>query len=423
MLVSLSMISFAQTFKLDSVVNIIRGKKFIESQKFDSKTNKAELIRYECDSASTDVVKTQRFQVAYDNNENERITLASEWNPVTNIWDEVEKTEREFNSDNQEIKVIHFQKINNMWVKESENTHSYVKDTIIESDYEVRNGKFQEIFKTISYVNKYDKIVRQDISIWDDDEQGLKLYQHSLNQFLNDTVLTISESFRWNKDQWQKDQKVEYQLDSNGVAGSNYILYESKENDWIPTDKFTHINLPIENKQIRQNNSWDKTKKAWVEGNKIVHFFDNKGNDVGDLYFELDKDNGQFILTFERIKLYNSQGLLTLIQSFEHNNEGTKGNQISRKIDENGNVIREDTYFFDVESDKWKEQSSTIFVYAEDIVYRAGGKLNENIDLFNLSSNNLKNNKNALKHVMVFEYKDGIKILEEQFDYFYSISK
>jgi len=223
-LVSLSMISFAQTFKLDSVVNIIRGKKFIESQKFDSKTNKAELIRYECDSASTDVVKTQRFQVAYDNNENERITLASEWNPVTNIWDEVEKTEREFNSDNQEIKVIHFQKINNMWVKESENTHSYVKDTIIESDYEVRNGKFQEIFKTISYVNKYDKIVRQDISIWDDDEQGLKLYQHSLNQFLNDTVLTISESFRWNKDQWQKDQKVEYQLDSNGVTGSNYIL-------------------------------------------------------------------------------------------------------------------------------------------------------------------------------------------------------
>jgi len=141
------------------------------------------------------------------------------------------------------------------------------------------------------------------------------------------------------------------------------------------------------------------------------------------LYFELDKDNGQFILTFERIKLYNSQGLLTLIQSFEHNNEGTKGNQISRKIDENGNVIREDTYFFDVDSDKWKEQSSTIFVYAEDIVYRAGGKLNENIDLFNLSSNNLKNNKNALKHVMVFEYKDGIKILEEQFDYFYSISK
>ncbi|GEM_PF-6183672 len=412
----------AQQYQLDSVVHNINGNQLMVSQKYDAENRKAELIRYKRQGTNDAIQKTERTELIYDDKGNELYHVFSVWNSINNKWDEEEKTEQEFNTDNHLIRLSTYRKNNNKWLKVFENKKTYTQDSIIETDYEIKNDKFQPIHKNISVINSFGKIKTYEIFLWNDKSQIWTPLVRTTNNYQNDTIMIGFETIEWNENQWQKQEKVVYELDKNNRPTENYTLYKGHNNQWIPNLKFEEKSLPQQSKKTSSTYKWDDINNKWILNTQIETNFNDEGKKQDVLFSEIDT-KGQLNLQLEQLNLYDKKGRLTLFQDFTHSDEIKTGIQNTFKFDEVGNLIQENLYDLDSEKETWNNKMTTEFLYDKNIKMSMVLEDQKRFDLFNLNVYNSKINKEAIKQVKIYSYDTGKKVLSEEFEYFYSITK
>ncbi len=397
--------TIAQLHKLDSVIHTVNGAQFITSQKYKQENKKAEIIRYECTSVDDPIRKTERIQVTYDNKGNELCHILSLWNSESKTWDEKEKTTKEFNANNQLIRVITHQKINNQWSKVFESTRMHIQDSIIETDSETREDKFQPIHKNISVINAFGKIKSYETFLWDDQKQIWEHLTRTTNQYQEDTILVGFEALKWGGNQWQKQEKITYILDTNSLVTDSYIQYNGHNNDWMPISKFKEEALPEQNKKISRTYKWSETDNKWIVSSQIETFFNKKQKKQDVLYSELNTSTLQLQVQLEQMNLYDQKGRLTLFQEFDYSQGSFSGTQNTIKFDKEGNVIRENLYEIDVENNTWKEKITTELTYYKNIEVNPTFEAHKKNDFFGLNEHNYIMNKYATKQVKVYKYE------------------
>lgn len=420
---SVSISGIAQQYQLDSVVHIINDTQLIASQKYDAESRKAELVRYQRQGANDAVQKMERAQVIYDDKGNELYHIFSVWNPTANTWNEEEKTEQEFNAANKLTRVSNHRKRNNHWIKIFENKRSYVQDSIIETDYDTKNDKFQPTHKSISVTNTLDKVKTHEIFLWNAKKHIWQPLNRTSNIYQKDTMIIGFEIVEWKENQWQKQEKVVYKLGKDNLPTGNYTLYKGQKNEWRPVTKFEEESLPEQNKKISSTYKWENTDNKWIIQAQVETYLNKEGKKQDVLFSEIDTSNRQLKLQLEQMHFYDKQGRLIIFQNFDHSNETRTGTQSTVKFDKEGNVIQENRYELDPENDTWNEKMRTEFVYDKNIALDSTFEQRKNLDLFSLNGYNYITNKYAVKQVKIYRYENGKKILSEEFECFYSITK
>ncbi|WP_437922119.1 hypothetical protein [Sphingobacterium sp. LRF_L2] len=420
---SVSFSGVAQQYQLDSVVHRINGTQFIASQKYDAKTKKAELTRYKQIETHGAIQNIERSQVTYDDKGNEIYYVFSIWDSINNTWNEEEKTEKEYNADNRLVRTSIHSKQSNSWVKVSENIRLYTPDSIAETDYEVRNDKFTPVHKNISINNAFGKVKIHKIFHWNDETQNWLQQTRTMNLYQNDTVLIGFETLQWKENQWQKQEKVDYVLDKNGNRTDSYTLYHPHNNNWIAILKFEEEVHDPQNKRISRTYTSSKTNRQWTLRSQTETYFNNSGKKQDVLFSELDTSTHQLKLQLEQMHLYDRAGRLTLFQDFDYANERITGTQNTVKFGKEGNVIQEDMYEWDMEHNTWIEKMTTKIEYDQNIELDTTLEAHKNSDLFGLNEHNYSTNKYAPKHVKIYKYQGGEQVIQEEFDYFYSLCR
>lgn len=419
----ISFSAVAQQYKLDSVVQTINGAQFITTQKYDTRNKKAELVRYERAEANSAIQKLEHTQVTYDDKGNEISQIFSPWNPTKNTWDEEEKTEKEFNTDNKLIRVSTHHYKNNRWMIESENTRVYTPNSIIETDYETKDNKLQPMHKNISVTNAFDKIKTHETFLWNDKSQSWQPLTQTKNNYQNDTILIGYETLKWKENQWQKQEKVVYELNAKGNITNNYTLYNARHNSWVPINKFEEEDFPQQNKKISNTYRWLETDNKWIIHSQTETFFNEHGKKQDVLISERDTSTHQLKLQLEQMFFYDDALRLNLFQYFDHSAKKITGIQNSIKLDKEGNVIQENQFELDAENNIWIEKTTTESEYYQNIVLDTAVEAHKKLDFFGLNVYNYINNKHATKNVKTYQYRGGKKVLHEEFQFFYSIVK
>ncbi|MDR2281768.1 MAG: hypothetical protein LBE37_01085 [Sphingobacterium sp.] len=417
---SVNFSGFAQHYQLDSVVHSINGVQVITTQKYDAENEKAELVRYKRQGANDIIQRSERIQVAYDDKGNELYRISSVWNPVRDTWDEEEKVEQEFNANNKSIQFSSYQKRNNQWIKVFENKRIYTQDSIIETDYDTKDDKFQPIQKNVSVINAFDKIKTHEAFLWNDKEQTWQPLIQTVNVYQKDTIIIGFETIEWKQNQWHKQEKVVYELDKDSVRTESYILYKGQNNSWMPVSKFGEELWPEQNKKKSSSYKWEDINSKWMIQTQVETYFNKQGKAQDILFSEVDTANNQLMLQLEQIHLYDKEGRLTLFQDLSHSYDAITGTQSTVKFDKEGNVIRESTYDFDPENDTWNEKITTEFVYDKSIDVYTVPATRKRHDLFDLNPYGYITNKSAVKQVKIYLYNQGKKVLSEEFEFFYS---
>ncbi|MFD2556695.1 hypothetical protein [Sphingobacterium tabacisoli] len=417
---SVSFSGFAQHYQLDSVVHHINGVQVIATQKYDAENEKAELIRYKRQGANDIIQRSERIQVAYDDKGNELYRISSVWNPIRDTWDEEEKVEQEFNANNKVIQFSSYQKRNNQWIKVFENKRLYTQDSIIETDYDTKDDKFQPIQKSVSVINAFDKIKRHEAFLWNDKEQTWQPLTQTVNGYQKDTIIIGFETIEWKQNQWHKQEKVVYELGKDSIRTENYILYKGQNNSWMPVSKFEEELWPEQNKKKSSSYKWEDINSKWMIQTQVETYFNKQGKAQDILFSEVDTTNNQLMLQLEQIHLYDKEGRLTLFQDLSHSYDARTGTQSTVKFDKEGNVIQESAYDFDPENDTWNEKMTTEFVYDKSIDVYTAPATRKRHDLFDLNPYGYITNKSAVKQVKIYLYDQEKKVLSEEFEFFYS---
>lgn len=414
--------SIAQEYRLDSVVYTTKGYQFIFSQTYDAENRKAEIIRYELNSITAEIQEKIRSQIQYDEQDNELQSVSALWNPLSNTWDEEEKTENKYNADQKLTQKITYRKKGQEWIKEFENTRMYVNDSITDIDYELREDKYQPIHKYMTVVNACNETKIRDIFLWNDEAQSLTQSTRTEYHYINDTILTDYITLELKENQWYNQEKMVYEFEENGQRTDNYIIYKGSDSDWIPSYRSEQVNLPKEQKKISRNYSWSESDSSWKKYSEIVRFLNEDGKENNILFSEHNEETNQFQLSVERMMLYDQQNRLTLTQEINHHGEQMSGMQNTVKFDEEGNLIRISYHEFDADNDTWNDYLTTEFFFEKKIVLKED-KDKKELDFFSLNEHQYQQNKYAVQKVKVYEYSSGEKALLEEYKYFYSESK
>lgn len=304
-----------------------------------------------------------------------------------------------------------------------ENKRSYDRDSIIETDFETRNDKFLPTHKSISVINPFNKVITHEIFLWTDKNQTWQPFNRTINSYQKDTTMTGSETVVWNENQWKTQEKAVYESGKDSLPTDNYTLYKGENNHWIPVTKFEEKEFPEQKKKISNTYKWSQTDNKWHIQTQIETYFNEEGKKQDVLFLEADTSTHQLKLQLEQLHLYDKDGRLTLFQDFHHFNGIITGAQNIVKFDEEGNVIQENMYDFDPKNDTWNEKTTTEFEYAKNITLDTTFEAHKNLDLFTLNEYNYITNKYATKQVKIYRYENGKKVLSEEFEYFYSITK
>jgi len=413
----------AQKYKLDSLVHTVNDAQYIVSQKYDQTNGKAEIIRYERIEPSDTIQKLERTQVQYDVVGNESLNVFSIWDPTTNSWDEQEKTLKEFNFDNKLIHLSTYSKINKRWEKVLENKRLYTQDSIIETDYGIREEKLLPINKSITVMNTFHKVSTHEIFNWNDQKKTWQQLIQTTNQYQNDSILVSFQTLKWNDNLWQKHEKCVYESDIDSLRAQNYTLYNGRMNSWIPIIKFEKEELPEQNKKINRTYKWSLTDEKWMVSSQTEIIYNKDGKEINVLLSELDSSTNEMKVLLEKKNFYDQEGRCILFQNIDYSNEELVGTKNIISFDKDGNVIQVNAYEWNIDTDSWRQKMISKFFYDKNIELNLTNQGDKNFDMFGLNEYNYITNKYAIKRVKMHKYKNGVKTLDEDFDFFYSISK
>lgn len=412
----------AQQYQLDSIVHTVQEKQFVTIQNHDIDKQRAEIIRFERNKNSSEKKFTERINIRYNNHFKNTQHIYSLWNSDGNNWLEYEKTEEEYNAENKLIGQTSYRKQGKEWRMEYQHKKTYAKDTLIETDYEYRNNKFQPVIKSLTFINSFDKVKYYETLRWNDTIDDWKKLSQTRNVYQNDTILIAYEVYEWKDNQWKNQEKVTYELDKNNQRTDNYTVYLGVDSEWIPKNKFEQIELTQERKKLSKTYTWSEEKNDWILSTQVDTYLNDKGEKQDVIYSELDKTTNQLKPTLERMHFYDDQNRLTLFQEIYPQDEKIVGTQNTVKFDEEGNVYREDFFELNAETDQWKEKTSTEFLFDKNILLPSTEE-RKKLDFFNLNEHNYLTNKYAVKQVKTYQYKNGEKVLFEEYEYFYSEGK
>lgn len=413
----------AQQYQLDSVVHHVKGAQFIASQKYDAGSKTAEIIRYERGSVADAIQEIERTKVTYDENGNVVLHVFSVWNAKSKSWDEVEKVEKEYGFDNKLVRGFSCQKRSNGWVKDFENINIYAQDSIIEVDYELKEDKFLPVHKSNTVVNSFGKVISSRIFKWNEESKNWQQLIQTTNRYQSDTTMIGFETLEWENNQWQKKEKVVYKLDANNLRTEDYTLYHAHKGDWIATTKFEEEILSGQNKKISHSYRWSQTDARWIASSKTEVYLNEDGKIQDMLYWELDSPTQQLKLQLEQVNLYDEEGRLTLFQKFDNATEDVKGIQNAIKFDTEGNIVQETLYERDVEHDSWIDKITTEFLHDKSMELGDSVYANKGFDIFGLNEYHHTSDKYATKQVKIYKHEGGAKILQEEFEFFYTMSQ
>lgn len=173
-------------------------------------------------------------------------------------------------------------------------------------------------------------------------------------------------------------------------------------------------------KKISRIYKWSETDNDWIVRSKVETYLNDEGKKQDVLFSSLDTATNQLKLELERMHFYDREGRLTTFQEFYHDREKIMGTQSTVKFDNEGNVYLEGYYELDTETDSWKDKVSTEFSFYRNIVLDMTYEDRKNLDFYGLNQYNYIDNKYATKQAKVYQYKDGEKVLFEEYEYFYS---
>lgn len=409
----------AQQYQLDSMVHTVNRKQFITVQNHNIDKNQAEIIRFERDNQSSTKRYTERISVHYNEHYKALQTVFDLWDSDNNSWVGYEKTEEEYNSDNKLIGQTGFRKQGKEWRMEYQHKKTYAKDSLIETDYEFRNNKLQPTIKSITFINAHNKVDYYETWRWNDTIQDWSKLAQTRNIYQNDTILTAYEVYEWKENQWQNQEKVVYELDKNNQRTDNYTSFVGNALVWIPKYRFEQIELPEQWKKLSKTYTWSEEKNDWILSTQVDTYLNDKGEKQDVIYSELNKTTNLLKPTLERMHFYDDQNRLTLFQEIYLQGEKMVGTQNTVKFDEEGNVYQEDFFELDAETDQWKDKVSTEFTFDKNILLKSSEN-RKKLDFFNLNEYNYLTNKSAVKEVKTYQFKNGEKVLFEEYEYFYS---
>ncbi|PVH25438.1 hypothetical protein [Sphingobacterium corticibacter] len=422
--VVLAHVAIAQQYQLDSVVLITDDEKYICIQKVKTKKGQTEVVRLERDSQFTVNQYLERISSRYDERGNNLENIYEEWNIASGSWEEMSKSEYEYNSDNEIIQHISSVKNGQEWLKKRLSKSIYAPDkrSKMQTEYVYQNDRFEPTRKIIWLLDDFGEFYHYETLKWSDDAtaQTTKLIQ-SENYYEKDTLLMPYEIYGRKERQWKNEGKAEYELDENNRKKTyNYTLYYGDfDGNWFFDGRSEDIELPEQRKKINRRYNWSEIEQDWELDHQEETFFNDKGEIEAILVSEPDSTSA-LIIKIEKLYSYDTIGRLKLLQHFYFDGgDNILSGQQSKEFDNEGNIYREDVCIPNHDTNTWKLTFSTEFSYDKNVLLDTDEDRERIYDGMP-NEYNYASKKYGLKAVKSYEIEDGMKRSLGEYEYFYS---
>lgn len=417
-----SLLSCAQQqYQLDSVVNKwshYETYTHIARQEFDS-ISRIFVSENEVRTANGKRNEGSRQTVQYDERDNKLIEIDSYWHKEMKQWLDRKKMVKTYNDDNQILSHTEYEMQRGVWTPILKDTYEFEEKSATDTRYRYIGKQWIPIYKNTSLFNEKGKEVLRFHYQWDH-MSGTWLYwlQHE-NIFLKDSLLLDSITYERKNDQWTNSEKTTYKYVSETDKIADRIVYTGTGNGW----QFKHLTQIKYYQAVRREEvfNWSETTNDWVAENFREVYTDQHGRDTDFVAFIWDIDSSEYRRHIQGMTVYDGQDRVVQTQEIRYE-DGliTSGMEVLFDFDQDGNLYRQTHR--SLIGKRWIVQETTEFTFHKEIIMRNEQGDTYVLDRAQIGHENTANNTHAIDSIRNYRHLDGEKVLQEEWQYYYSIT-
>lgn len=403
-------------YQLDSVIYIQQDRVTKVVQQVDPSLNRWLKRDVQAERETGALLDGTQELREFDQHQNEIRSIFSQWGSTANVWQDIEKTEREFDGKSRLVFSRESIRTGDQWQVQSFDTVLYTDDSIANTSHSLSAPES----RNVAYLAPDGQERRVVNYSWNADAKEWEPWMKTDFDYLRDSILQESRTYKWGGDAWIRSEKTSYVFDKDADRSTGELRYIGTEAGWQPREKTARTDSPERRMTTDTVYRWAPEDGRWHPDVIYVTYLNAQNKETDYLVLKVKTGRDTTEVLHERMNMYNQQGKVTLHQEiYFEDNKPTSGYQQTYRFDKDGNVLHYSIWELDVSTDQWKETAQTDFTFHHDILLSEdGGHVVS--DVFQLGAFNYSANRNAVAEAKVFHVEHGNKTLHEHVLFFYS---
>ena len=402
-------------YQLDSIVVRKDCLEIVTLQLYDPHYLQLE-VRKEQRQVGKPTLGLEKMWVQYDALNNEVLRIDSEWDTTKLQWIEKEKRERHYDGENRMSAYTEYRWNANRWEGTTKATRDYVgQEQVTTTDFVWKEEQWTPIDKVIAQFNAANDEIHRLSYRWDSLSNNWRYHEKSEYSYHRENLLSESQSFIWNGQHWQNNEKISYEYNMpDSTTLTDQWLYKGTADGWIDSQR-TIISY-YDSARRNEIFTWSDEEDGWLRETLSESYFDRHGRETDFLY-----KSAKYGVHFQRLTIFDEHGRITLSQEIGYDgNKHAFGTQSAFVFDEDGNTIQEQDKYLDVENGRWILAEERKYTFDKSIALRAddGTRLQ---DKGSIGSINIISNRHAVTEVQTYKFEDGKPVLKETVNLYYSV--